>query len=442
MSGGPPMPGSGEAVASVTQAERRRVFDAAAGVLRQGVGPVDGAAGEALVIDAVSKFVQSALNPARLEAGQPLLGRSEVDGLCRWVVDEVFGLGPIDELLRDPAVEEVMATRWDLVLVDRSDGSRVLLNRRLWSSAAEMADWLSRLARTKSRTERAFNSQSPLVVLDLGSGLRLEMHRDVSLNVGFTLRRNTVRKASLAELSAGGMMPVEVADFLAATMRARSMRIAFSGETGGGKTTLVRACLAELGPLVRVVTIEDTAELDFFDEVSHPNVESWEARLANAEGVGEVTMGDLVRHALRARPDWLIVGECRGADAAVPMLEAMTHGQSSLTTVHAPSARDAVAKLALHLMKGGMDDVVAYSQLAMAVDFVVHVERESGVGRQVVEIIEVTGVEGRRTGHTVLWSSRGPVGASMSQDRARRLADVGFDTRRLGGLAAVQGARR
>ncbi|MDH3302635.1 MAG: ATPase, T2SS/T4P/T4SS family [Acidimicrobiia bacterium] len=426
-----------------TRDERRSAFDAAAVLIRNSEAPVNRMAGEALAIKAVSDLASGRLNPARLESGRPMLDAAAVQQLCRWVVDELYGLGPVEALLRDPLVEEIAVTRWDLTFVYRSDGSVVELHRPLWDSPSALVDWLGRLARTKSRTERAFNSQSPLLVLDLGGGLRLEAHRDCSLHTGFTLRRNTLKKATLSELSAGGMMPVEVADFLAASMRCRSLRTVFTGGTGDGKTTLVRACLAELDRLTRVVTIEDTAELDFFDDELHPNVESWEARTANAEGVGGVTLGDLVRHALRARPDWLIVGECRDYDAAVPMLGAMTHGQSSLTTVHAQSARDALGKLALYLMEGGMDDIVAYSQLAMAVDFVVHVQRDGETGRRHVhEIIEVTPVEGRRTGHNVVWSARGPVPATMSNERAQRLRDVGFDPRRLGGLASMNGAGR
>lgn len=426
-----------------TREEGKAAFDAAVDQLRSADSPTQPTAREALVIKTVSDFVSARLNRRRLEDGRPMLGAPAVRSLQRWVLDELYGLGPIEELLRDPTVEEVAVTRWDLIFVYRSDGTVTELPHRLWETPDELVDWLGRLARTKSRTERAFNSQSPLLVLDLGGGLRLEAHRDFSLNTGFTLRRNTLKKATLAELSAGGMMPPAVADFLAATMRCRTLRTVFAGGTGEGKTTLVRACLSELPRLARVVTIEDTAELDFFDAADHPNVESWEARVANAEGVGIVSLGDLVRHALRARPDWLIVGECRDHDAAVPMLGAMTHGQSSLTTVHAQSARDALGKLALYLMEGGMDDVVAYTQLAMAVDFVVHVQRDGASGRrQVSEIIEVTPVEGRRTGHNIVWSARGPVPSTMSMERAQRLSDVGFDHRRLGGLARMNGSTR
>ena len=173
------------------------------------------------------------------------------------------------------------------------------------------------------------------------------------------------------------MLPPVVAELLRACMRATEIRIVFSGPTGSGKSTLVRACLGELPALARVVIVEDTAELDLFDPVSRPNVESWEERLANNEGEGAITQGQQVKHALRYRPDWLVCGEVRDSDAAVPMLKAMTHGQAALTTVHAGSAEGALDKLALYLATGEdrLAGEVAHNQLRLALDFVVHVDR-------------------------------------------------------------------
>ena len=179
----------------------------------------------------------------------------------------------------------------------------------------------------------------------------------------------------------------------------------FSGPTGSGKTTLVRACLGELEPHERVVVIEDTAELDLFDAVAHPNVESWEARLANNEGEGAITQGEQVKHALRYRPDWLVCGEVRDSDAAVPMLKAMTHGQSSLTTVHSASAIGALDKLALYLGTGDdrLPPEVAHNQLHQAIDFVVHLERGADGRRHVTEVLEVAGFDGQRcTTNTIM----------------------------------------
>ena len=173
----------------------------------------------------------------------------------------------------------------------------------------EEAAWLAHFARTAGRTERQFNAQAPMLVMRLGDGLRLAATRDVSKYVTFTLRRNTLGKVTLADLVGRAMLDEVSADLLRACMAASEVRVVFSGPTGSGKTTLVRACLGELPPMARVVVIEDTAEIDLFDAVTHPNVESWEARLANNEGEGEITQGAQVKHALRYRPDWLVCGE-------------------------------------------------------------------------------------------------------------------------------------
>ena len=212
-----------------------------------------------------------------------------------------------------------------------------------------------------------------------------------------------------------------------------------SGPTGSGKTTMLRANLGELSPTDRVVIIEDTAEIDLFDPVLHPNVESWETRLANNEGQGAITQGEQVKHALRYRPDWLVCGEVRDSDAAVPMLKAMTHGQSSLTTVHAASAVGALDKLALYLGTGEdkLPPDVAHNQLHQAIDFVVHLERGVDGRRRVTEVIEVAGFDGHRcTTNTVMElddSGQPRTLRRLEERHARQLARAGFDDAVLGG---------
>ena len=191
--------------------------------------------------------------------------------------------------------------------------------------------------------------------------------------------------------------------------------------------------------MARVVVIEDTAELDFFDPVLHPNVESWEERLANNEGEGSISSGSQVKHALRYRPDWLVFGEVRDSDGAVPMLKAMTHGQSSLTTVHAASAVGALEKLALYLGTGEdrLPPEVAHNQLYQAVDFVVHLDRLPGGRRVVQEVIEVAGFDGRRctTNTIVQTEDDGSVRTMqrLEQRHLRSLRRAGFDEATLGG---------
>jgi pilus assembly protein CpaF len=342
-------------------------------------------------------------------------------------------------LLADPTVEEVVATRFDLIFVYRSDGTMEQIEERLWSSETEMSSWLSHLARTAGRTERQFNPQAPLLVMRLGDGLRLAATRDVSKHVSFSLRRNTLGKVTLADLVGLGMLTEPVAEMFRACMASAEIRIVCSGPTGSGKTTMLRANLGELRPTDRVVIIEDTAEIDLFDPVLHPNVESWETRLANNEGQGAITQGEQVKHALRYRPDWLVCGEVRDSDAAVPMLKAMTHGQSSLTTVHAASAIGALDKLALYLGTGEdkLPPDVAHNQLHQAIDFVVHLERGVDGRRRVTEVIEVAGFDGHRcTTNTVM--ELDDLGQPrtlrrLEERHARQLSRAGFDDAMLGG---------
>ena len=370
-------------------------------------------------------------------------GLSMLDDVAeRQIVERVLalsvGLGPIELVLSDQSVEEIVATRHDLLFVYRSDGSVEQLDDRLWASEAEMTAWLAHLARTAGRTERQFNAQAPMLVMRLDDGLRLAATREVSKHVSFALRRNTLGKVTIADLVGRQMLTSVIADLLRACMRSPEIRLVFSGPTGSGKTTLVRACLGELPATARVVVIEDTAELDLFDPVLHPNVESWEARLANSEGEGAIAQGEQVKHALRYRPDFLVCGEVRDSDAAVPMLKAMTHGQSSLTTVHSASAVGALDKLALYLGTGEdrLPPEVAHSQLHQAIDFVVHLDRGTDGRRLVSEIIEVAAFDGARCTTNSIASRQGDGDlATLRRLDARHvqlLARAGFDDAALG----------
>ncbi|MFV0259848.1 MAG: CpaF family protein [Acidimicrobiales bacterium] len=402
----------------------------------QGLRPLDATAQEALAVARIRQRLDE-IDGSRLRSGIQRLSPAVEEGLIERVLAHVIGLGPIEILLADPTVEEITASRWDLVHVYRSDGTVEQLTEPLWGSESELAIWLAHLARTKGRTERQFNPQSPLLVMRLGSGLRLAAHRDVSQHIGFALRRNTLGRITLGRLVELGMMPPVVADLLRAAVASGQTRMVFAGATSSGKSTTARACLAELPPLSHVIVIEDTAELDLFDPGRHPNVESWEQREPNAEGEGAITQGALVTHALRARPDWLVCGEVRDSDAAVPMVKAMTQGQASLTTVHAPSAVAAIDKLALYLGTGEdrLPIAVAHHQLSLAIDFVVHLSQIGDGHRQVTEVVEVAGFDGERcTVNRVYRHGPDEIAqgfARLSTPRARMLGRAGFDARAL-----------
>lgn len=357
---------------------------------------------------------------------------AEIGEITSMVMSELSGLGPIDLALADPTVEEVVATRFDWWMTYHADGSRRHRPEFGFASDVAMREWLAHLARSMGRTERQFNNQHPLLVMRLGSGLRLAATCEVSQTTTFALRRNTLGAVSVADLIDRNMFPAVIGELLRAMVRAPEARVVIVGATGAGKTTLTRAVLNDLAADTRLVIIEDTAEIDLYDPVRHPNVESWEAREPNSEGEGGVSLGELVKHGLRYRPDLLILGETRDADAATPMLKAMTHGQASLTTVHAESARDGLDKLAL-LLSTGMESMSidkARFQLSRAVDFVVHVDRGDGGGRFVSEVLEVAGFEGDQILTNQVFESTGPGEVTVMNRviaRERKMRRGGFD---------------
>jgi pilus assembly protein CpaF len=391
---------------------------------------------------AVLQDVLDRVTRDRVARGEGRLSGADENELIDRVLDSVVRHGPVERFLADETVEEIVASRWDLVFVYRSDGSCRQVTETLWSSNRDLEEWVRHLAATAGRTERRFDAGAPLLVMRLGAGLRLAATREVSGHVTFALRRNTMGRVDLDGLVGRGTMPGQIAGLLTACMRCDLMRLVFSGATGAGKTTCSRALLHGLDRLRRLVIIEDTAELDVFDPVSHPNVDSWEARDANIEGEGEITLGQLVKHALRFRPDLLVAGEVRDSDAAVPMIKAMTHGQSSLTTVHASSAANAVEKLALYLATGEdrLPAETAHLQLRQALDFVVHLDRLADGRRVVREVVEIAGYESGRCTLNTIYELDGDSGRSyqrLTQEHLARLRRVGFDERSLEGWWAA-----
>jgi pilus assembly protein CpaF len=304
------------------------------------------------------------------------------------VVDEVLGHGPIEPLLRDPTVTEVMVNGPSRVFVERAG--------QLEASGAEFADeaHLRRVIdRIVSRVGRRVDEASPMVDARLPDGSRVNaVVPPIALDGSMlTIRKFAADPYTIEDLINFGTMTKPVADLLNACVRGR-LDILISGGTGSGKTTTLNVLSSFLPSEERIVTIEDAAELQLHQE----HVLRLESRPANAEGRGEITIRDLVRNALRMRPDRIVVGEVRDG-AALDMLQAMNTGHDgSLTTVHANTPRDSLSRLETMVLMAGMDLPIRAirEQLASAVDLIVQISRLKDGSRRVTHITEVIGMEG------------------------------------------------
>jgi len=310
--------------------------------------------------------------------------------LSRQILQEVVGLGAIDDLLADESIAEIMVNGPADVFIERH--GRLCRVPQRFSSSEALAGVIERLLQS---TGRRVDEASPMVDARMSDGSRVNVVVPPLTLCGpaITIRRFGRRRLTLADLVAQGALSEAMADFLRLAIRARR-NIVVSGGTGTGKTTLLN-CLSEMiPPGERVVTIEDSAEL----QLHHANMVALEARPGNAEGAGLVSIRDLVRNALRMRPDRIVVGECRGGEA-LDMLQAMNTGHDgSLTTAHANSPRDLLSRLEVMVMMAGMELPLTAirEQIASAVNLIVQLARFSCGTRCVIAISEVVGTESGR----------------------------------------------
>lgn len=310
------------------------------------------------------------------------LGQGERDALVRQLVDEVFGFGPIDALLSDETVTEIMVNGPRRVFFER--GGCIFESERRFADAEQLRALIDRVL---GPLGRRVDESSPMVNARTAEGHRVHVVMPPLALDGpvVTIRKFTERVITLDEMVAGGSIDECMRTLLVWAVRARK-NIAVSGGTGSGKTTLLNALSCSIPPDERIITIEDTAELRFLE---HPHVVRLEARPRNAEGAGEVTIRDLVINALRMRPDRIVVGECRGAEA-IDMLQAMNTGHDgSLTTLHANSPADVLSRLTT-MVRYAVDlpvDVIE-SNVAGAFDLVVQTARALGGERFVSEVAE------------------------------------------------------
>ena len=289
--------------------------------------------------------------------------------LVERLVDEVFGFGPLEGMLNDPDITEVMVNGPESIYYEKQG-----VLHRSSESFADAVQVRALIDRILGPLGRRIDEASPMVDARLPEGHRVHaVIPPLSLDGPLlSIRKFTERVMTLEDMQEAGSFPASVRQFLSWAVEQRRS-IAVSGGTGSGKTTLLNALSCKIPQSERIITIEDSAELRFLE---HPHVVRLEARPRNAEGTGEVTIRDLVANALRMRPDRIVVGECRGAEA-LDMLQAMNTGHDgSLTTLHANSPEEAVSRLSM-LVRYGADlpiDVIE-ENIAHALDLVVQVER-------------------------------------------------------------------
>ena len=304
------------------------------------------------------------------------------------LIDELMGFGPLSPMIRAPEITEIMVNGPDRVFVESGGmlyetGVRFFNERHLIQIIQRIVEPLG----------RHVDDASPMVDARLPDGSRVNaIIPPLALDgASVTIRKFAERKLTTDDLIAFGSMTKDMALFLEEAVKSRQ-NILVSGGTGSGKTTLLNILSQFIPEGERVVTVEDSAEL----KLSHRNIVRLEARPANVEGKGRITIRDLVINCLRMRPDRIIVGECRGAEA-LDMLQAMNTGHDgSLTTAHANNPRDALSRLENMVMMAGYDlpSSAIREQMASAIDIIVQQTRLGDGSRKIVKIVEVTGREG------------------------------------------------
>ena len=316
------------------------------------------------------------------------LSLSERETLFGEVLDDVFGLGPLEPLLRDPGISDILVNTYQNVFIERAG-----VLERVTAAFQDNAHLLRVIDRIVSRVGRRVDDSSPMVDARLPDGSRVNaiiapLAVDGPL---LSIRRFPAERLKANDLVGLGALTPPMLEFLSHCVRAR-LNVLISGGTGAGKTTLLNILSGFISARERIVTIEDAAELQLHQE----HVARLETRPANVEGKGAIRQRQLVVNALRMRPDRIIVGEVRGEEA-LDMLQAMNTGHDgSLTTVHANTPRDALTRIETMIAMGNMNlpERAMRHQISSAIQIVVQQTRLSDGSRKVTSISEITGMEG------------------------------------------------
>ncbi len=317
----------------------------------------------------------------------PLLNRSERERLIEEVLDETFGFGPLEILMKEEGVADIMINGPKNVFVEKK--GRIVRSDVTFRDNEHLLQILDRIV---SRVGRRVDETSPMVDARLPDGSRLNaIIPPLALDgPSLTIRKFGSRPLTLEDLLRFGAFTPEMVMLLEGAIKAR-LNIIISGGTGSGKTTLLNTLSSFIPNDQRMITIEDAAELQLQQE----HVLRLETRPANIEGKGQITATDLVKNALRMRPDRIIIGECRGPES-LDMLQAMNTGhEGSMTTVHANNPRDAVSRIETMVTMGGAELPLKAirQQLSSAVDLIIQASRLQGGPRKVTHITEVLNME-------------------------------------------------
>jgi pilus assembly protein CpaF len=364
-----------------------KVIDARARLHRMLIEEINLVALERLPRDEMRRQVHDFVSEkTRLE--RMAINVAELEALVDDIVDEMVGLGPLEPLLKDPEINDILINGHQNCFIERKGKLQ-----QVHIPFKDEAHLLRIINKIVAAVGRRVDESQPMVDARMLDGSRFNAAiRPVAVDGPLvSIRKFSKNKLGLHKLVEFGAIPQNVAEVLAAAVHARKTTI-ISGGTGTGKTTMLNALSAFIPEDERLITIEDAAEL----QLQQPHVARMETRPANIEGHGEIRQRDLVKNALRMRPDRVILGECRGEEA-FDMLQAMNTGhEGSMATIHANTPRDAISRLEQMLGMTGMPMTVQSirSQIASAIDIIVQLTRLSDGRRKVTSVAEVTGMEG------------------------------------------------
>jgi pilus assembly protein CpaF len=348
---------------------------------------LDPAAVAAMPEDRLTADVERLISEIATERRVQLNAR-EQRALAGELVDDILGLGPLEPLLDDESISEIMVNGPDKTFVERS--GKVVLSNVRFRDTMHLSNICQRIA---ADVGRRIDESSPMVDARLRDGSRVNIvFPPLALDGPYiSIRKFGKKNIDFDKLIAWGALTKQVARVLEIASQAR-LNVLISGGTGSGKTTLMNAMSRLIAPGERIVTVEDTAEL----QLQQPHVVRLETRPASLEGRGEITQRDLMKNALRMRPDRIIIGEVRGAEA-FDMLQAMNTGHDgSMSTIHANTTRDALTRVENMVQMGqmGLPSKAIRTQVVSAIELIIQVERQRDGGRRVTQVTEVCGMEG------------------------------------------------